>query len=135
MKKGFTLIELLLVITIIGILSGIALIRIGGMNHYREKMEIKGLVKELHTMRNTAIHKNRRIYFNAIGEKDFIITDRRDYRREHHLMNLKFSRKDFHFYFTSLGAPEEGFTMVLRGKRRYKIIVPAALGKIQWIVE
>lgn len=68
MKKGFTLLELLLVISLIGILVSVAVMRFDFFTEISEKVEIRTMVNQLRFSRNKAISSGKRTYVNFTDE-------------------------------------------------------------------
>lgn len=57
-KKGFTLIELILYICILSIILTIPLLKIGILDNYKERQELKELIRDINYARNHSISKS-----------------------------------------------------------------------------
>jgi len=141
-RKGYSLIEVLVVLSIIAIILAISPISFGGIiKEYQFKQDILELKSDILYIRSQSITTGNiyKINFNMSSNSyDVIETGSRIRRIKQKNFNkdMKLLYNNFpsnSLYFSSIGAPNQGGTIVIRGSsgHRCSIRVRPATGKIK----
>ena len=135
MKKGFTLLELLLVISLIGILVSVAVMRFDFFTEISEKVEIRTMVNQLRFSRNKAISSGKRTYVNFTDEGGnfIVVLSSEDFSDGKKYTYIRRSKSIGKVEFLKSGAPDRGETLIFVGKNReYEITIQPGTGYIRW---
>lgn len=125
--KGFTLIEIIVVISLIGIILGVGIVKLNFINNYSEKLEVNNVVNTLNFARSNSIStgENHSVRFQG---KNIILYSNIE-NKEIKLEHIKLFNTET-VTFTSTGAPKEACTLEFRGNKKYTITIGVATGKV-----
>lgn len=130
--KGFTLIELLVALAVLGIIMGIAVVKLDFIGKYNERMEINSIVEGINYTRNNAISTGTQNYilFTDMGKAMKIAIDGK-VDRIIRINSVKLDNNTGKTVFNSTGAPDLGAKYIFQGKNKeYDITIEIATGKV-----
>lgn len=138
-KKGFTLLELLMVISIMGILLSVAVLRFDFFTKLSEEAEVRTVVSQMRYCRNKAISTGLETRIKLQQGTDHKLVTLISFGGNHEEKSYSYLKRlssKGEIKFSRSGAPvseTSTFTFIFQGRvKNYEIVVRPASGYIYW---